>query len=134
LGLLAPARPDRLLRAAWELLQWDATLAAGCTIAATLHPNERALVDDRGTLTFGEVHRRTNALARGLQQAGVEPGARVAMLCRNHAGFAEAILAASKLGADVLLLNTGLAAPQLREVLRRERPQLLIHDDEFLGG
>src|SRR5450755_2008652 len=59
-GLLAPARPDRLLRAAWELLQRDATLAAGCTIAATLHPNERALVDDRGTLTFGEVHRRTN--------------------------------------------------------------------------
>src|ERR1019366_10692818 len=65
---------------------------------------------------------------------GVEPGARVAMLCRNHAGFAEAILAASKLGADVLLLNTGLAAPQLREVLRRERPQALIHDEEFVEG
>jgi fatty-acyl-CoA synthase len=134
LGLLAPARPDRLLRAAWQILQWDATLAAGCTIAATLHPNDPALVDDRGTLIFSEVHRRTNALARGLQQAGIEPGARVAMLCRNHAGFAEAILAASKLGADVLLLNTGLAPPQLRELLRRERPRVLIHDDEFLEG
>ena len=133
-GLLAPARPDRLLRAAWELLQRDATLAAGCTIAATLHPNERALVDDRGTLTFGEVHRRTNALAHGLLQAGVKPGDRIAVLCRNHAGFAEVILAASKLGADVLLLNTGVATPQLREVLRRERPQALIHDDEFLEG
>jgi acyl-CoA synthetase (AMP-forming)/AMP-acid ligase II/uncharacterized membrane protein len=134
LGLLAPARPDRLLRAAWELLRWDATLAAGCTIGAALHPGDRALVDENGEWTFAEVHRRTNSLARGLQQAGVEPGARVAMLCRNHAGFAEAILAASKLGADVLLLNTGLAAPQLREVLRRERPQALIHDDEFLEG
>lgn len=133
-GLLAPTRPDRLLRAGWELLQWDATLAAGCTIAATLHPGDRALVDENGEWTFAEVDRRTNALARGLRQAGVEPGARVAMLCRNHAGFAEAILAASKLGADVLLLNTGLAAPQLRELLRRERPHALIHDDEFLEG
>lgn len=100
LGLLAPARPDRLVRAAWELLQWDATLAAGCAIAATLHPDDRALVDDSGTLSFGEVHRRTNALARGLHEAGVESGDRLAILCRNHAGFAEAILAASKLGAD----------------------------------
>ena len=133
-GLLAPARPDRLLRAGWQLLRWDATLAAGCTIGAVLHPDARALVDENGEWTFAEVHGRTNALARGLQEAGVEPGARVAMLCRNHAGFAEAILAASKLGADVLLLNTGLAAPQLQEVLRRERPEVLIHDDEFPAG
>jgi fatty-acyl-CoA synthase len=133
-GLLAPARPDRLVRAAWELAQWDATLAAGCAIAATLHPDDRALVDDRGTWTFAEIHRRTNALARGLQEAGVDSGDRVAILCRNHAGFAEALLAASKLGVDVLLLSTGLAAPQLREVLRRERPRALIHDEEFVEG
>lgn len=131
-GLLAPARPDRLVRAAWELTQWDATLAGGCAIAATLHPDDPALVDERGTWTFAEVHHRTNALARGLQEAGVESGDRLAILCRNHAGFAEALLAASKLGADVMLLNTGLAAPQLRELLQRERPRALIHDEEFV--
>ena len=130
-GVLAPTRPDRLVRAAWQLAQWDATLAAGCAIAATLHPDDRALVDERGVWTFGEVHRRTNALARGLQKAGVAPGDRVAILCRNHAGFAEGLLALSKLGADALLLNPGLAPPQLRELLRRERPAALIHDEEF---
>jgi non-ribosomal peptide synthetase component F/ribosome-associated toxin RatA of RatAB toxin-antitoxin module len=133
-GLLAPARPDRLVGAAWELAQWDATLASGYAIAATLHPDDPALVDERATWTFAEVHRRTNALAHGLHEAGVESGDRIAILCRNHAGFAEALLAASKLGAAVMLLNTGLAAPQLREVLRRERPQVLIHDEEFVDG
>ncbi|HZE05667.1 MAG TPA: AMP-binding protein, partial [Solirubrobacteraceae bacterium] len=133
-GLLAPARPGRLLRAAWQLSQWDATVAGGCAIAATLHPDDCALVDERGTWTFAEVHRRTNALARGLQGAGVEPGDRVAILCRNHAGCVEVLLAASKLGADVTLLNTGLAAPQLREVLRRERPRVLVRDEEFAEG
>ncbi len=131
-GLLTPARPDRLVHAAWELAQWDATLAGGCAIAATLHPDDPALVDERRTWTFAELHRRTNALARGLHEAGVGSGDRMTILCRNHAGFAEALLAASKLGADVMLLNTGLAAPQLREVLRRERPRALIHDEEFV--
>ncbi len=130
-GVIAPARPDRVVRAGRELSRWDATLAGGCVIAATLHPNDRALVDDRGAWTFAELHSRTSALARGLKQAGVEPGDRVAILCRNHAGFAEALVAASKLGADVMLLNTGLAAPQLRQVLRREQPRALIHDEEF---
>jgi acyl-CoA synthetase (AMP-forming)/AMP-acid ligase II/uncharacterized protein YndB with AHSA1/START domain len=133
-GVVAPARPDRLLRAAWELSRWDATLAGGCAIAATLHPGDPGLVDERGTWTFAEVHRRTNALARGLQEAGVQSGDRVAILCRNHAGFAEALLAASKLGADVMLLNTGVAAPQLRQVLRRERPRALIHDEGLEEG
>ena len=94
-GMIAPARPDRLLRAAWELTQWDATLAAGCTIAATMHPDDPFIVDERGRSTFGEVDRRTNALARELNRRGVEPGDRVAILCRNHAGLAEAILASS---------------------------------------
>jgi fatty-acyl-CoA synthase len=130
-GLVRPARADRLARAGRGLLQWDATLAGGCAVAAALHPHHLALVDERGSWTFGELHRRTNALARGLQRAGIEPGERLAILCRNHAGFAEALLAASKLGADVFLLNTGLAARQLREVLARERPRALIHDEEF---
>ena len=96
-----------------------------------MHPDDPFIVDERGRSTFGEVDRRTNALARELNRRGVEPGDRVAILCRNHAGLAEAILAGSKLGADVILLNAGLAARQLRELLRRERPRALIHDEEF---
>src|ERR1019366_934658 len=133
-GVLAPARPDRLVRAAWQLAQWDATLAAGCAIAATLHPDDRALVDERGVWTFGEVHRRTNALARGLQKAGVAPGDRVAILCRNHAGFAEGLLALSQLGADALLLNGCVPPPKLRGLLSREQAATLLLDEGLTVG
>jgi fatty-acyl-CoA synthase len=54
-------------------------------------------------------------------------------MARNHRGFVEAAVAAAKLGADVLLLNTAFAAPQLTDVVRRERPVALVHDQEFTG-
>jgi fatty-acyl-CoA synthase len=58
-------------------------------------------------------------------------------MCRNHRGFIETTLACSKLGANCLYLNTAFAGPQLTEVVEREDPALLIHDQEFeelLGG
>jgi fatty-acyl-CoA synthase len=99
-----------------------------------LHPGDPALLDERETRTFDQVHRRTNALAHALSERGIGPGDCLAILCRNHAGFAEALLAGSKLGADVMLLNAGLAAPLLHELLGRDRPRALIHDEEFAGA
>ena len=55
----------------------------------------------------------------------------VAIMCRNHRGFADAIFACAKLGASVLLLNTDFARPQLLGVIERERPQAVIYDSEF---
>ena len=40
-------------------------------------------------------------------------------------------LAAAKLGADILYLNTAFSGPQLVEVLEREGPTVVIHDEEF---
>ena len=54
-------------------------------------------------------------------------------MCRNHRGFVEATLAAAKLGASALYLNTMFAGPQLAEVTRREGPKVLVYDEEFTG-
>ena len=54
-------------------------------------------------------------------------------MCRNHRGFVEATLAAAKLGASALYLNTMFAGPQLVEVTRREGPKVLVYDEEFAG-
>ena len=89
------------------------------------------IVDELGTLTFSEVHARTNALAHGLSDAGIVEGDRVGIMCRNHRGFIESTIAVSKLGPDALFLNTAFAGPQLAEVARREKATALIHDEEF---
>jgi fatty-acyl-CoA synthase len=91
------------------------------------------ILDESGSLTFGAVHRRSNALARALGAQGVGEGDGVAVMCRNHHGFIEATLAISKLGASGLYMNTAFAAPQLADVVEREQPVALIYDQEFDG-
>ena len=55
-------------------------------------------------------------------------------MCRNHRGFIDATIAIAKLGADILYLNTAFAGPQLVDVLEREAPSMVIHDEEFTGA
>ena len=64
---------------------------------------------------------------------GIGPGDGVGIMCRNHRGFIEATLAAAKLGASALYLNTMFAGPQLVEVTEREEPKALVYDEEFAG-
>ncbi len=129
--MFKPERPDRALRAVRTLQRWGSNAAAAYTICAIRCPDRIALVDERGTLTFAEVERRTNALAHGLAAAGVREGDGVAIMCRNHRGFVEATIAAAKLGASQLYLNTAFAGPQIADVLRREAPTALVYDEEF---
>ncbi len=130
-GVRRPHRPDRLLRTLLALVRWGPTPAAGYTASAARFPHEIAIIDDSGTLTFQEVHERSNALAHALKAEGVGVGHGVAIMCRNHRGFIEATIATSKLGANVILLNTAFSGPQLADVMRREEPRAIVYDEEF---
>ncbi len=132
-GIVRPARPDRLAKSVLALARWGPTPAAGYTVSATRYPDAVGIVDELGTLSFREIHERTNALAHALRADGLGPGHAVAILCRNHRGFIDAIVACSKLGADALFLNTQFSKPQLIDVLERERPSALVYDQEFAG-
>src|SRR6478735_4164472 len=52
------------------------------------------------------------------------------IMARNHRGFAEALIAANRIAADVLLLNTSFAGPALAEVVQRESVDAFIYDEE----
>jgi fatty-acyl-CoA synthase len=130
-GMLAPVRPDRAARALMLLYRWGVSAAGVYASAAICYPERAAIIDERGVLTFEEVHRRTNALAHGLARAGVSAHDEVAIMCRNHRGFIEATVACAKLGAGVLYLNTAFAGPQIADVMRREDPVALIYDEDF---
>src|SRR5690606_9367757 len=55
-------------------------------------------------------------------------------MCRNHRGFIEALVAANRIGSDVLLLNTSFAGPALAEVVDREGADGVIYDEEFTAN
>ncbi|HET9162323.1 MAG TPA: AMP-binding protein [Solirubrobacterales bacterium] len=132
-GILEPLRPDKVLKIGATFLRWGASPATGIATAAIHHPAAAALIDERGSLTFEQLHRRTNALADSFERMGIGYGDGVGIMCRNHRGFIEATLAAAKLGASALYLNTMFAGPQLVEVTRREGPKALVYDEEFAG-
>ncbi len=132
-GIVGPLRPDKAVKIASTFLRWGASPATGIRIAAIHYPDEPALIDERGSLTFEQVHRRSNAIANALAQMGIGFGDGVGIMCRNHRGFVETTLAAAKLGASALYLNTAFAGPQLAEVTRREGPKVLVYDEEFSG-
>jgi fatty-acyl-CoA synthase len=132
-GIVGTSRPDRTAKVAATFLRWGASPATGVATAAHKYPHETMLVDERGSLTFERVHRRTNALAHALAEMGIGPGDGIGIMCRNHRGFVETTLAAAKLGASALYLNTMFAGPQLVEVMRREGPKALVYDEEFAG-
>ena len=132
-GLIRPVRPDRLVRQLLALNRFGATPAAAYTGSAARYPNEPAVIDEARTVTFKELHERTNSLAHALADSGVVEGDGVAIMCRNHAGFVEIVVALSKLGAHALFLNTGFSGPQLSDVCDRERPVAIVYDQEFEG-
>lgn len=92
-----------------------------------------AIVDERGTLTYKEVDDQSWALAHGLRRLGVTAGSVVGVLCRDHRGLVITMAACGKLGARMVLMNTGFAKPQFAEVCHRENVAVVLHDSEFLG-
>ncbi|MEV6271896.1 AMP-binding protein [Kribbella sp. NPDC051936] len=131
-GVWRSAGPAQLVRIERALRTWGQSMAALGVIAAIRYPDRAAVITGDDEITYAELDRRCERIAAGMHaQYGIGAGGKVAVLCRNHRGFLEATLAASRLGADVLFVNTEFAPPQLAAVLERHRPDLLVHDEEF---
>lgn len=113
------------------MVPWGVTLASLVAGSAARYPDRVAVHDDDGGVTYRELWRNARKVAAGLAVEGVGPGVGVGLMCRNHRGFLEWLIALSATGADVVLLNTGFAGPQLADVVEHEHLSFVIHDDEF---
>lgn len=130
-GVVGGGSPVVLLKGASALARFGAV--GGAVINAALrHPDRTGLVDDAGSLTFGELDVRSNALAAGLSDAGLAEGTVIGVMCRNHRGMLDISFAGSKGGHRIIYLNTDFAAPQARDVCAREGVRALVVDEEFL--
>ncbi|WP_067968780.1 acyl-CoA ligase FadD12 [Mycolicibacter icosiumassiliensis] len=133
-GLLAPMRPDKYLRIAAAAAAEGGTTTTGIAMAAQRCGDRAAIIDEHGTCSYAELDRRCNALAAALQRLPGRTPRAIALMCRNHRGFIEALAAANRIGADVLLLNTSFAGPALAEVVAREGVDLIFYDEEFTAA
>ncbi|HWU32704.1 MAG TPA: AMP-binding protein [Marmoricola sp.] len=130
-GVIQLYGPVVLAKMGLALKSWGLGFAGGIAALGIRCPDQVGIVDELGSLTWGEVDTRSTRLAHSLRNLGVNEGDSVAVLCRNHRYFLEVSTAISRLGADILYLNTSFAAPQLGEVCEREKPTAIVYDEEF---
>jgi fatty-acyl-CoA synthase len=125
--------PRQVAATTAAVTRWGPSLAALYTAAAVRHRSRVAIVDHRGTVSYGELDRASTALAQGLRALGLGAGDHLGVLCANHRDFVEASIAAAKAGLACVYLNTGFAAPQLGEVLTREGVRAVVVDSDLLA-
>ncbi len=131
-GLVGGQSLPESLRAMANLRRRGA-VAAGVVNSGRRFPDRTAIIDELGSVTFGELERSTNAIAHRWHALGLRAGDGVAVLARNHRGLLYAVFAAGKLGCRIIMLNTDFAGPQIREVVGREGVDLLVADEEYVG-
>lgn len=130
--VIAPMSPMKIWRIVGAARKLGANLATLSAVAAIRSPDGLAVIDERGGITYGELHQRAMATAAALaHDHGVSQGRAVGIMCRNHCGFVEAMIAGARLGADLVFLNTDFPGPQLSQVLARHDFAVIIHDEEF---
>jgi len=100
-------------------------------LRAQASPEAMAVIDDERALSWAGLEERCARAAGHLVGAGVVPGSRVALLLGNRSACLELVLAAARLGAIAVPLNTRLAAPEIAELLGDCRPDLLFHEAEL---
>jgi fatty-acyl-CoA synthase len=129
-GLAPVTKPQDVAHALLNVRRWG-MVAGALRIAAHRDPDGIGLIDELGELTFGQMDRRSNRLANAWREQGLGDSSVIAVLARDHRLLVETMFAAGKLGAKLLLMNTGFARPQFAEVAEREGVDTLVYDAEF---
>jgi acyl-CoA synthetase (AMP-forming)/AMP-acid ligase II len=89
-------------------------------------PDKAAVVAGDRVLTFADVDARIDRLGAALQERGVRPGDRVALLAANEPEYLEIQGACLRFGFALVPLNVRLAVPELEFILRDCSPALLV--------
>ncbi|MNJ11491.1 Long-chain-fatty-acid--CoA ligase [compost metagenome] len=95
-------------------------------------PNAIAVRDRGAILTFAQLGERVARLAAALQQLGIEPGDRVAMLAHNCARYLEYFLAVPWADAVLNPVNSRWSIDEVRYSLNDSQTSVLIVDDAFV--
>lgn len=129
-GML-PARSAGHVYAMSRSVRALGTLTGALVAVAKRTPHVLGLVDDCGSLTYSELDKRSNALARAFLDRGLSAQSVIGLLARDHRSTLDVMLAAGKVGARLVLLNTGFASQQVVDVCKREGVSFIVHDVEF---
>ena len=92
--------------------------------------DEPGAPDSLGDVTYGEIARRVRALQAGLDELGVEPGDRVAVVSPNSARMLELLYAVPSCGRILVPINFRLRSEEVRYIVEHSGASVLLVDPE----
>src|ERR1700761_5385299 len=92
------------------------------------NPDAPAITDVRETLTWKQLHKATNRMARGLLAKGVKHGDYVTIALPNGNGFIEACYACWKIGAIPQPVSNRLPASELAAIIELANSPIVLAD------
>jgi amino acid adenylation domain-containing protein len=95
-------------------------------IVAAQGPDKVAVIDAQGRMTYGELNRCANALARRLISLGIGPESRIGVLFERSRELAVALLGVLKAGAAYVPLDPSLPQERLRFLIADSRASLVL--------
>jgi fatty-acyl-CoA synthase len=109
------------------------TIGANLERTAARVPDAEALVSRHQNLryTYAELNESVDGLARGLLDAGIEPGDRVGMWSPNNAEWVLVQYATAKVGAILVNINPAYRTSELQFVLNQSSCRMLIAAPAF---
>lgn len=115
-----PNRPRNLL----EVFQKSAVQFGDKTV----------LINEKQQLTYEEMDLRSTMAAKAfVHQFNIQQGARIALIMKNTIEFCVATIAALKVGAIVVPMNTKLRPNEWQVLIEKAAPSLVIVDDDLLS-
>jgi amino acid adenylation domain-containing protein len=95
-------------------------------------PHALAVVQGTQSLTYAELNRRANRLARRLRALGAKPDARVAICAERSIEMVVGLFAVLKAGAAYVPLDPNYPADRLRHMLTDSAPTVLLTEQHLL--
>ncbi|MBR3292432.1 MAG: amino acid adenylation domain-containing protein [Bacteroidales bacterium] len=99
-----------------------------------LNPEATALVDEVSSITYAELDRKSDILARNLLQAGVEQDSVVAIMLPRRKEFIIAVLGVFKAGGAYVALDSEYPAERLQYMLEDAEAKVMIDNTDLLEG
>lgn len=113
----------------------DAVITADFLAQSARRPDQVALVCASGTLTYQALAMRAGGVMAALQDAGIEPSARIAILGVRNGAFVASLLGVSIGGGSFAVLDSAYPDERLLAMLAKVAPQaLLISTTDGLGA
>lgn len=114
-----------------NISRWGISMAALVENACLKSPQQLAIVDDFGELTYQELRTQARVLSVKLMERGVGEGSTVALLARNSRALVLPLVACGYLGARPMIMNPASSTKQVCAIMTDYDADILIVDAEY---